>query len=88
MNNRERRRRNRRHVRAVRDGASWYAYLCYQILRRAGSDRTEALEETFRRYPHALQYYSGRICETPVPARVGAAAMAYAISSEPRHPIF
>ena len=58
--------RCRRHSRAVRDGASWYAYLCYRMLRREGYDRTEALEETFRRYPHALQFYGGRICEPQV----------------------
>ena len=51
--------RCRRHARAARDGASWYAYLCYRILRREGYEHKEALTEAFLRYPWALQYYGG-----------------------------
>lgn len=59
--NRERERRCRERL---RDGASWYAYLCYRILRAQGCERIAALEKTFQRYPHALQYW--KPCEPEV----------------------
>ena len=54
----------RRHEKQRQEFASWYAYLCYKILRSRGYDHTPALEATFRRHPRAEEHFYGRLCQS------------------------
>jgi hypothetical protein len=61
----------RRHKRAMKDGASWYFYLYYKILRSRGCGHSQALMKAIKRHPGVFG-----ICEPTASTNSNASAAA------------